>query len=572
MIKIAHIINPVKVNRTSDLFIAQPVTFESMRVAKRIAGSVAEIDLIAVCYPEDAEILPEGFIHLPLLTKSVLDFINPAKPRKLPLIAELLDKAITAVSADYYIYSNADIGLMPYFYTFVDEYLKKRFDAFVINRRTIGNYSSVSELIEMYADPGVKHPGFDCFVFKREHYKHYFFGDACIGANWIGRVMISNLMAWSGKFRIFDNHHLTFHIGDDRSWKKPENYVYDRHNETELEKTLLFIKDEGRLNKNEMMKGFLSQVEKMNFKIPVYSSNRLPDNPVFIIGFTRSGTTLLQTLLATQKNVYSFPETHFFCEYLFDYLKFDTSNNIMPESLDIFFLKAREYSGLDIEWFEIDYFKFLAGAGQLNAITLFENIVKHYLVKQIKPEQFDEIVWLEKTPFHALVIERILRFYPGARFIAIDRHPLPAIYSTQKNIHPNESLEFIARKYQRIQHSINEAANKFPEKIYSIRFEDMIANVEGIIEGICRFLHIDFDPYKLGDFHKKAVHTIKPFEKWKNMVFKPKISSSDNNEFLEKIPLIEILKLQHLLRNEMRSKSYPMYHPEKQLHFEKLMN
>ena len=31
MLKITHIINPVKVNESSDLFVAQPITFESMK-------------------------------------------------------------------------------------------------------------------------------------------------------------------------------------------------------------------------------------------------------------------------------------------------------------------------------------------------------------------------------------------------------------------------------------------------------------------------------------------------------------------------------------------------------------
>ena len=38
----------------------------------------------------------------------------------------------------------------------------------------------------------------------------------------------------------------------------------------------------------------------------------LPQDPIFIVGYPRSGTTLLQSLLATQENVYSMPETHFF--------------------------------------------------------------------------------------------------------------------------------------------------------------------------------------------------------------------------------------------------------------------
>ena len=37
MLKIAHIINPAKIKKTSDLYLAQPVTFETMRIAKEFA-------------------------------------------------------------------------------------------------------------------------------------------------------------------------------------------------------------------------------------------------------------------------------------------------------------------------------------------------------------------------------------------------------------------------------------------------------------------------------------------------------------------------------------------------------
>ena len=39
------------------------------------------------------------------------------------------------------------------------------------------------------------------------------------------------------------------------------------------------------------------------------------DSPIFIVGFPRSGTTLLQTMVSTQKNILSFPETQFFNIY-----------------------------------------------------------------------------------------------------------------------------------------------------------------------------------------------------------------------------------------------------------------
>ena len=51
----------------------------------------------------------------------------------------------------------------------------------------------------------------------------------------------------------------------------------------------------------------------MNPKIKDLNTNT---SPIFIVGYPRSGTTLLQSMLYTQKNIYSFPETHFFTKIL----------------------------------------------------------------------------------------------------------------------------------------------------------------------------------------------------------------------------------------------------------------
>jgi len=43
MLKIAHIVNPVKVDISSDLYFAQPITFETMRTAREIACGKMDI-------------------------------------------------------------------------------------------------------------------------------------------------------------------------------------------------------------------------------------------------------------------------------------------------------------------------------------------------------------------------------------------------------------------------------------------------------------------------------------------------------------------------------------------------
>ena len=52
MLKIAHIINPAKIKKTSDLYLAQPVTFETMRIAKEFAKDNVNVDLFSAQFSE----------------------------------------------------------------------------------------------------------------------------------------------------------------------------------------------------------------------------------------------------------------------------------------------------------------------------------------------------------------------------------------------------------------------------------------------------------------------------------------------------------------------------------------
>jgi hypothetical protein len=66
VITLVHIINPVKVTQSSPLFTAQPLVFESMRLAKSQAESLLNIEQVAVCFEEDVAVIPGFFTALPL--------------------------------------------------------------------------------------------------------------------------------------------------------------------------------------------------------------------------------------------------------------------------------------------------------------------------------------------------------------------------------------------------------------------------------------------------------------------------------------------------------------------------
>ncbi len=244
---IAHIIHPVIVGESSDLVIAQPITFETMARAAGYSDGSVDAALYAVQYHDEARIsLPGRFIRTPDLNRCVADVKTFRKRKKLALIRDILDTLYETSSADYLIYTNVDIALQPYFYQFVSRIVDQGYDAFVINRRTISDtFTTTGEIPLMYAEVGEFHRGYDCFVFKRDLYPKFELGDICIGTAWIGRTLLADMVYHGSRFKEFRNHHLTFHIGDSVTWRRDEYSDYFQHNWDEY--TAIFKRLESQL-------------------------------------------------------------------------------------------------------------------------------------------------------------------------------------------------------------------------------------------------------------------------------------------------------------------------------------
>lgn len=237
--RLAHIVNPVTSALHSDLHVAQPITFESMRRARAFSADDPSVITLACSYPEDAESVPADFVNTPVLERSVADLHRFTSLRKLPLFSDILDRLYDATDAEYLIYSNVDIALMPTFYQSVAAMIAEGLDAFVINRRTISaRFRDPADLALMYAEAGKSHPGFDCFVFRRDMVPHLDLGEVCTGAPWVGRVMVWNLCVLAERFMEFKNCHLTFHLGNDKTWQDGRYADYEGFNRSQAASVL----------------------------------------------------------------------------------------------------------------------------------------------------------------------------------------------------------------------------------------------------------------------------------------------------------------------------------------------
>jgi len=261
MLKFAHIINPVNVSEISDLFLAQPVTFKTMQVAKEFSLPSCQVELFAAVFPEDRSIVPDSFTVTADLDRSVLDLGNFRVKRKLPVLRDILDRLYDASNADYFIYTNTDIGLQPYFYVLVNNIIQNGIDAFIINRRTIAKEPAlIKDLPMIYSQAGQPHPGHDCFIFRREIYPEFILNDACLGVMFIGKILAWNLAAFSRNFFEFKDLHASFHLGDDRIWSDERLDDYKKFNHFQAKKTL-----------SELIRkrpGVIEHLKKLNLLMP----------------------------------------------------------------------------------------------------------------------------------------------------------------------------------------------------------------------------------------------------------------------------------------------------------------
>lgn len=238
--KIAHIINPFEPKIDSDLFKAQALTMQSMIKAKNNAPDDAQVSLYAVHFEDEDVQLQVDFERLPYLEKSVQDKCNFTNQLRLPLISEILKKG-TALDADYIIYTNIDITIMPHFYSRVAELVADGTEGLIINRRRISErHFNHSELDKMELDKGLSHPGFDCFVIKNNLIDRFELADICIGVPYIGIAVSQNMFAFCESLKLITDEHLTYHIGLEIFKKRaPKEYV--RYNRNEFHKVMKYL-------------------------------------------------------------------------------------------------------------------------------------------------------------------------------------------------------------------------------------------------------------------------------------------------------------------------------------------
>ena len=226
-------------------------------------------------------------------------------------------------------------------------------------------------------------------------------------------------------------------------------------------------------------------------------------NPIFLVGFPRSGTTLLDTILSSHQKIEVIEEKSLLRKSIFSVIKDDIK--ILKKFDEI------EYK--DIEKIREKYF-----------FTL-KSYIKNYDVSKI---------YIDKLPLNIIHIGEIIKIFPNSKFLISIRHPYDCVLSAfMQDFQINNSMSNFL-KLDDSAHLYNEVMklwfvykSKLNFNYMEVKYENIILNFEKQIKAVIEFLGLSWQN-ELLDYQTTAKKKDMIFTPSYNQVIKPIYSQSMN--------------------------------------------
>ena len=221
---------------------------------------------------------------------------------------------------------------------------------------------------------------------------------------------------------------------------------------------------------------FFKNDKNLDWENPLNKNNK--EEPVFLIGFPRSGTTLLDTILRTKHSIEVIEEKPIIRNFLIKLEKTTKNNFGLLKNLENDFI---------------------------------EEMRKFYFQERNKYlEKNNAKIVIDKMPLNIIHVGEILRFFPKAKFILALRHPCDSVFScfmqqfslnpAMKNFLTLESSSFL---YDLVMQLWKIYYESFKINLHVIKYENIIENFDLTVKDVLNFFNIDWSSdYK--DFYKTA--------------------------------------------------------------------
>jgi hypothetical protein len=292
----------------------------------------------------------------------------------------------------------------------------------------------------------------------------------------------------------------------------------------------------------------------------------LREQPVFICGHPKSGTSLIRAVLDSHPQLIVYPEeTIFFRRYL--PLAEGQSRTRQLELAETYLIQIftwnrtnpppsqegfpdRDYSHISYDAVRQAMFELVNQQYRGVQDILSAAILAYGKVTGLWNDS--SRVWIEKSPYNEHFTEKIFNWWPAARCIHMVRDPRDNFISYQRK-HSSWSPEFFTTNWKRSTNAGFTNLQRYGQAHYHlIRFEDLVSDPEKHLKDIIEFLGIEWDasldsPTRAGT-------------QWQgNSMFAEhfgNISSAPVGRWKELLPLVDALVIQGLAEAEMDALSY----------------
>jgi Flp pilus assembly protein TadD len=197
---------------------------------------------------------------------------------------------------------------------------------------------------------------------------------------------------------------------------------------------------------------------------------------IFLLGFPRTGTTLVEVVLDGNPEVVSLEEHELLTQGVLEFMR---------EPLD--FMALAQADDVAVAALQADYWQRVRSAG-------------------IEPAGK---VFIDKHPLNTVKLPLIAKLFPKAKILFAVRDPRDVVFSCfRRRFRMNPSMyEFLtlpgtAALYAATMQAAQSAKRAFALDWHEIRYERMVADFDGEMQRICEFVGLDWSP-AMGDFARR---------------------------------------------------------------------
>ncbi|MYF70747.1 MAG: hypothetical protein F4181_12680 [Proteobacteria bacterium] len=197
------------------------------------------------------------------------------------------------------------------------------------------------------------------------------------------------------------------------------------------------------------------------------SSDERHKTPIFVVGLPRSGTTLIERILASHSHVESVGETEFVQMVLRRESGIGTTEKMNPAIVEAAAKKKIN----------------LLSEGYLSAV--------HYRLG-------DKPWFVDKLPFNYLFLGFIAKAYPNAPIICLKRNPMDACFAMYKQLFTwaykfSYTLAELAQYYLAYHRLFNHWRDVLGDRLIEVEYEKLVAGQEVQTRSLIRRVGLDFE-------------------------------------------------------------------------------